>query len=121
MQTATYWFEARQNEKNRGQGGKAMIIGIHEEASKRMEESKDEQTSQRGLWCAVLLQAIEDWRSSNARRRAEAEKFFFNSPKDFERVCRGAGLEATSVIAKLQKMKATMPQSYRPMLHQQAA
>jgi hypothetical protein len=97
-----------------------MIIGIHQEASKRMEEHHDEQVSQRGLWCAVLLQAIEDWRSPNAKRRAEAEKFFFNSPKDFERVCRGAGLEVTSVIAKLQKMKSTMPQPWRP-LHQQAA
>ena len=97
-----------------------MIIGIHQEASKRMEEHQDDQISQRGLWCAVLLQAIEDWRSSNAKRRAEAEKFFFNSPKDFERVCRGAGLEATSVVAKLQKMKSTMPQPWRPM-HQQAA
>src|ERR1700722_2071054 len=97
-----------------------MIIGIHQEASRRMEEHQDDQISQRGLWCAVLLQAIEDWRSSNAKRRAAAEKFFFNSPKDFERVCRGAGLEATSVVSKLQKMKSTMPQPWRPV-HQQAA
>ena len=99
-----------------------MIIGIHQEASRRMEEHQDDQISQRGLWCAVLLQAIEDWRSSNAKRRAEAEKFFFNSENDFVKVCHGAGLEPSYVLGKLQKMKTITRQSkpcYAPI--QQAA
>jgi hypothetical protein len=87
-----------------------MNLEIHGQASKSSKENYDFQVSERRLWTAVLLQALEDWKSCNMRRRSEAEKFFFQSESDFATVCRGAGLNPSSVISKLQKMKTTMPQ-----------
>ena len=87
-----------------------MNLEIHGQASKSSKENYDFQVSDRRLWTAVLLQALEDWKSCNLRRRSEAEKFFFHSGSDFETVCRGAGLNPSSVISKLQKMKTTVQQ-----------
>jgi hypothetical protein len=64
------------------------------------------QISERRLWAAVLLQAMEDWQSNNRRRQTDAEKFFFASEGDFATVCRGAGLEPSGVLARLQKMRS---------------
>lgn len=72
------------------------------------DQTENVEISERRLWAAVLLQALEDWRSGNVRRRTEAEKFFFESEKDFATVCRCAGLEPGSVVAKLQKMRTTI-------------
>jgi hypothetical protein len=88
-----------------------MITGISEQTSKGTEEHFDAQFSQRRLWTAVLLQAIEDWRSNNIRRQREAERFFFSCEKDFSTVCRSAGFEPSAVLAKLQKMKLVTPRS----------
>jgi hypothetical protein len=82
-----------------------MTSGIYEEASKSCEEQKDEQISDRRLWTAVLLQALEDWKSNNRRRQSEAERFLFHSEKDFAIVCRAAGFEPSYVLGKLQKMQ----------------
>lgn len=95
-----------------------MITGIYEQASNSSEEQCDIQISERRLWSAVLLQALEDWKSPNMRRRSEAEKFFFDSEKDFIKVCQGAGLEPNYVLGKLQKMKTTIQQAkpwYTPL------
>lgn len=89
-----------------------MNTGIQEQKSDDAEEQYAEQVSERSLWTAVLLQAIEDWRSGNIRRQTEAERFFFKSEKDFATVCRGAGLEPSSVLAKLQKMKDVANRSW---------
>jgi hypothetical protein len=89
-----------------------MNTGIQEQNGGDEEEQYGEQVSERGLWIAVLLQAIEDWRSCNIRRQKEAERFFFKSEKDFATVCRGAGLEPSSVLAKLQKMKHVANRSW---------
>ncbi len=80
-------------------------MGIHEQARNETKEHFDVQISERKVWAEVLLQALEDWHSGNVRRRIEAEKFFFDCEKDFASVCRGAGLEPSSVLVKLQRMK----------------
>ncbi len=59
----------------------------------------------RRLWVAVLVQAIEDWRSANVRRKREAEAFLFNCRRDFEAVCSNAGLDAVNVLNRLARMK----------------
>ena len=85
-----------------------MNLEIHDQASKNSKENFDFQMSEKRLWSAVLLQALEDWKSCNLRRRSDAEKFFFHSESDFETVCRGAGLNSSCVASKLQKMKTTV-------------
>jgi hypothetical protein len=94
--------------KNR-RGKRKMTSGIYDEASKKMEEQNDDtQFADRRLWTAVLLQALEDWKSNNRRRQSEAERFLFHSEKDFQTVCKAAGLEPSYVFGKVQKMKKTM-------------
>jgi hypothetical protein len=89
-----------------------MTTGIYEQASKEATETAGGEMVERNLWVAVLLQAFEDWRSGNMRRQREAEKFFFGSEKDFAAVCRAAGLEPSSVLPKLQKMKTAVRPSF---------
>jgi hypothetical protein len=81
-----------------------MKMTIYQNAANQTKEENNGQTSQRGLWSAVLLQALEDWQSTNVRRKKEAEKFFFESGADFSRVCRAAGLVPESVLSKLRSM-----------------
>lgn len=85
-------------------------MNIYQDAAKRAKENYADGFSERRLWAAVLLQALEDWSSANMRHRLEAEKFFFESPDDFARVCRGAGLTPSSVLARLRRMKEAAPQ-----------
>lgn len=85
-------------------------MNIHQDAANNAKESHAEESTERCLWAAVLLQALEDWSSANSRHRKEAERFFFESPEDFARVCRGAGLAPNSVLARLRRMKETAPQ-----------
>jgi hypothetical protein len=84
-------------------------MNIHQEAAKNATEDQAGVLSEKSLWVAVLLQALEDWGSSNSRHREEADRFFFGCPEDFARVCRGAGLAPCSVLTRLQKMKAAAP------------
>ena len=72
------------------------------------QNNNEEHLSDRRLWTAVLLQALEDWKSGNLRLKRAAEEFFFQSGSDFARVCRGAGLAPESVLSRLQAMKASM-------------
>jgi hypothetical protein len=53
----------------------------------------EELISERRLWTAVLVNAIEDWRSGTLRARREAQNFLFNDNEDFETVCSAAGLD----------------------------
>lgn len=71
-------------------------VNIHEQNAELPE---------RRLWCAVLVQAVEDWRSANIRRQREAEAFLFRNEKDFTSVCMSAGIEAGSLLPELTKMK----------------
>lgn len=83
-------------------------MNIYQDAANNAREVQTDEFSGRRLWTAVLLQAIEDWKGANARRRSEAEKFFFQSPDDFARVCRGAGLAPDGVVSRLRRMQATI-------------
>jgi hypothetical protein len=84
-------------------------MNIHQEAAKNATTDDVNEFSERRLWSAVLLQALEDWSSMNSRHRDEAERFFFKNTEDFARVCRGAGLVPSGVRARLEKMKAAAP------------
>jgi hypothetical protein len=80
-------------------------MNIHQKAANEAKEVNSSEFSGQRLWTAVLLHALEDWQSGNARRRHEAERFLFESSADFNRVCTAAGLAPGSVLAKLQRMK----------------
>jgi len=77
-------------------------------ANSMTNQDQQENLSDRRLWTAVLLQALEDWKSGNMRLKRAAEEFFFKSGDDFARVCRGAGLAPEGVLSRLQAMEATM-------------
>jgi hypothetical protein len=85
-------------------------MNIYQNAAKHAKDEGSDQISERRLWTAVLLQALEDWKSTNMRRKAEAEKFLFQSGPDFAKVCVSAGLAPDSVITKLERMKKTLAQ-----------
>ena len=53
------------------------------------------------IWAAVLLQAVEDWRSENAKLHRDAAQFLFKEKNDFEVVCAGAGIEPSSFRSRL--------------------
>ena len=89
-------------------------MNIYQNAANDAKEHDSHEFSERRLWAAVLLQALEDWNSGNMRQRKEAEKFFFDAPEDFARVCRGAGLAPSSVLTRLRRMKEAAPK--RPAL-----
>jgi hypothetical protein len=95
-------------------------MNIHQEAANNAKENHAEEFSERRLWAAVLLQALEDWNSANARHRAEADRFFFGCPEDFARVCRGAGLAPSGVLERLRRMKAAAPRRPAFSFHQAA-
>jgi hypothetical protein len=61
----------------------------------------EELISERRLWTAVLVHAVEDWRNGTLRARREAQEFLFENDKDFEVVCSNAGLDWTDFRARL--------------------
>ncbi len=83
-------------------------------------DSQEVGVSERGLWTAVLLKAVEDWRTGTLRARREAANFLFHDEQDFETVCTAAGLNPQYLRAKLSRI--TPPQLSSPaFLQQQAA
>ena len=60
--------------------------------------------SERRLWTAVLVKAVDDWRSGNLRARREAQEFLLEDTRDFSQVCAGAGIDPDHFRAKLQKV-----------------
>ena len=64
----------------------------------------EETISERRLWTAVIVNAVEDWRGGTLRARREAQDFLFNSDQDFEMVCAGAGLNPAGFRAKLLRL-----------------
>ena len=85
-------------------------MNIYQNAAKQARAEGGDQISERRLWAAVLLQALEDWKSTNMRRKSEAEKFLFQSGPDFAKVCLAAGLMPDSVLVRLERMKKTIAQ-----------
>lgn len=59
---------------------------------------------ERRLWTAVIVNAIEDWRTGTLRARREAQAFLFEDHADFEDVCARAGLEPACFRGKLLKL-----------------
>ena len=76
-------------------------------------EVTEEFISERRLWTAVLVKAIDDWRNGPLRARREAQKFLFDDTRDFPEVCAGAGIDPTSFRMKLltigQRISMTNP------------
>lgn len=68
-------------------------------------ESRDTVTeeliAERRLWTAVVVSAVEDWRTGTLRARREAQQFLFESKQDFELVCAGAGLDPGDMQTRL--------------------
>lgn len=72
---------------------------------------------ERRLWAAVLLLAVEEWRSNNMRAHREAELFLFESGSDFETVCHGAGLDPSTLRSKLKRLRSVPLSPNRQRLH----
>jgi len=64
----------------------------------------EEVISERRLWTAVIVNAIDDWRTGTLRARREAQSFLFEDHADFADVCARAGLEPESFRGKLLKL-----------------
>ena len=60
--------------------------------------------SERRLWTAVIVMAVEDWRSGSLRARREAQLFLFEDNEDFQAVCGSAGLDPATLRARLLKI-----------------
>jgi hypothetical protein len=71
-------------------------------------ESQDTVTedliAERRLWTAVVVSAVEEWRSGSLRARREAQQFLFENDPDFELVCAGAGLDPNDMRSRLKKI-----------------
>jgi hypothetical protein len=71
-------------------------------------ESQDTVTedliAERRLWTAVVVSAVEEWRSGSLRARREAQQLLFESDPDFELVCAGAGLDPNDMRSRLKKI-----------------
>jgi hypothetical protein len=60
--------------------------------------------SERRLWTAVVVMAVEDWRNGSLRARREAQSFLFEDNEDFQAVCSSAGLDPATLRARLLKI-----------------
>jgi hypothetical protein len=86
-------------------------MNFYQNSANHVENEDDGHFSQRRLWTAVLLQAIEDWKSTNMRQKRAAEEFLFQGNEDFSRVCTAAGFEPGSILSKLQRLNTTVRQA----------
>jgi hypothetical protein len=80
----------------------------------------EELISERRLWTAVIVVAVEDWRAGTLRARRAAQQFLFEDDGDFEQVCAGAGLDPQSFRAKLLKIGRRI-EMQGPLAHPLAA
>lgn len=79
-------------------------MGENEMESNVMQEGLIENAiAERRMWLAVILLAIEDWKSGTLRVRREAQKFLFDEQNDFESVCANAGVNPENLRAQLRK------------------
>jgi hypothetical protein len=60
--------------------------------------------AERRLWTAVVVNAVDDWRTGTLRARREAQQFLFENTHDFELVCAGAGLDPSDMRSRLLKI-----------------
>jgi hypothetical protein len=59
---------------------------------------------ERRLWLAVVMQAVEEWRSGTLRNKRLAQQFLFDDSNDFQSVCANAGLDPDNLRSKLLKI-----------------
>lgn len=59
---------------------------------------------ERRLWLAVVVQAVEEWRSGTLRDKRLAQQFLFDDSNDFQSVCANAGLDPDNLRSKLLKI-----------------
>jgi len=64
----------------------------------------EELIGERRLWTAVITNAVEDWLSGPLRTRRSAQQFLFENENDFQQVCACAGLDPSSLRAKLMRI-----------------
>jgi hypothetical protein len=76
--------------------------------------------SERRLWTAVVVMAVEDWRNGPLRARREAQSFLFEDSEDFQAVCASAGLDPATLRARLLKIGQRVHMQ-RPYLQPMAA
>jgi|SRR5271154_1208712 len=80
----------------------------------------EDSVSERRLWTAVIVMAVEDWRKGSLRARREAQSFLFEDNADFHDVCASAGLDAATLRARLLKIGQRV-HMHGPYLHPIAA
>ena len=71
--------------------------------------------SEKRLWQAVLLTTIQDWMWGPLRRKRQAEEYLFQDHKDFDTVCKSAGMDPDRLRSKLNRLRMrllTRPQSH---------
>lgn len=73
----------------RGRGARM----LENAAARIVGSTTDDCLSERQLWIAVLMVAVEDWRNGSLRIRREAQRFLFEDHSDFEAVCSSAGID----------------------------
>jgi hypothetical protein len=103
--------------KAENEGGKAVTISINAggNANAVQEAVEHDYEAERRLWTAVLMQAVQEWRSDRMRAKREAEAFLFHNEKDFQIVCAGAGMDPSALRSQLLRLcrvsgTAAMPQ-----------
>jgi hypothetical protein len=68
---------------------------------------KDQElTSEKRLWQAVILHAIQEWTSGPLSLRRQAQEYLFGDHSDFPVVCQSAGMDVGRLRAGLKKLKA---------------
>jgi hypothetical protein len=90
---------------------------VSDQTDDQTSEREDGLDPERKLWAAVLLLAVEEWRSSNMRAHREAEAFLFESGADFDTVCYGAGLDPSTLRSKLKRLRSVPLPPTRQRLH----
>jgi hypothetical protein len=71
--------------------------------------------SEKRLWQAVLLATIQDWMWGPLRRKRQAEEYLFQDHKDFDAVCKSAGMDPDRLRSKLNRLRMrliTNPKSH---------
>ncbi|MDE3110081.1 MAG: hypothetical protein KGL02_09080 [Acidobacteriota bacterium] len=61
--------------------------------------------SEKRLWQAVLLTTIQEWMCGPLRRKRQAEEYLFEDKKDFQTVCKSAGMDPDQMRAKLNRLR----------------
>jgi hypothetical protein len=73
--------------------------------------------SEKRLWQAVLLTTIQEWMWGPLRRQRQAEQYLFQDQKDFQAVCKSAGMDPDQLRAKLQRLRGRLVLGPQPVEH----